>query len=120
MYALLPIVRNTIIGLRGVDPAVVESAQGMGMGRARRLVRIELPLAWPVIIAGIRVSTQIAGRHRGHRAPSSTVPAWATTSSRALARVGSPNALNQVLGGTLGIVILAPGPRRRLRRSSAG
>jgi osmoprotectant transport system permease protein len=57
MYSLLPIVRNTIVGLREVDPAVVESAEGMGMGRFARLFRIELPLAWPVIITGIRVST---------------------------------------------------------------
>src|SRR3990170_2007544 len=59
MYALLPIVRNTITGLRGVDPAVTESALGMGLSRWQQLRRIELPLAWPVIITGIRVSTLI-------------------------------------------------------------
>src|SRR5690606_10051631 len=59
MYALLPIVRNTIVGLREVDPSVVESAQGMGMNRVQRLLRIELPLAWPVVIAGMRVSTLV-------------------------------------------------------------
>lgn len=48
LYGLLPIVRNTITGLREVDPAIVESAQGMGMSRAQRLLRIELPMAWPV------------------------------------------------------------------------
>src|SRR5690625_5337475 len=57
LYGLMPIVRNTITGLRGVDPAVVESAKGMGLSRWRRLRRVELPLAWPVILAGIRVST---------------------------------------------------------------
>ncbi|MGI8575705.1 MAG: ABC transporter permease [Egibacteraceae bacterium] len=45
MYSLLPIVRNTITGLLGVDPAIVESAQGMGMSRNQRLWRIELSLA---------------------------------------------------------------------------
>ena len=49
MYALLPIVRNTITGLRSVDPAVVESAQGMGMSGVQRLLRIELPLALSLI-----------------------------------------------------------------------
>lgn len=56
MYSLLPIVRNTITGLRGVDPAISESATGMGLSRWQRLRRIDLPLAWPVILAGIRVS----------------------------------------------------------------
>src|SRR5215218_1405241 len=47
MYALLPILRNTVAGLRSVDPAIVESAQGMGMSARQRLLRIELPLASP-------------------------------------------------------------------------
>jgi len=56
MYALLPILRNTVTGLNEVSPAVLESAKGMGMSRNQRLWKVELPLAWPVIIAGIRVS----------------------------------------------------------------
>lgn len=56
MYALLPILRNTVTGLNEVSPAVLESARGMGMSRTQRLWRVEMPLAWPVIIAGIRVS----------------------------------------------------------------
>ena len=59
MYGLLPILRNTVAGLRSVDPAIAESAQGMGMSATQRLFRIELPLAWPVIIAGVRVSTML-------------------------------------------------------------
>src|ERR671920_411146 len=59
MYGLLPILRNTVAGLRSVDPAVAESAQGMGMNARERLLRIELPLAWPVIITGVRVSTML-------------------------------------------------------------
>ncbi|MDQ3164132.1 MAG: ABC transporter permease, partial [Actinomycetota bacterium] len=57
LYAMLPILRNTVVGLRSVDRAVIESAQGMGMSRLRRLAKIELPLAWPVILTGIRVAT---------------------------------------------------------------
>lgn len=56
-YSLLPILRNTITGIEGVDRAVVEAARGMGMTRRQLLLRIELPLAAPVIIAGIRTAT---------------------------------------------------------------
>jgi len=105
MYALLPIVRNTITGLREVDPAVVESAQGMGMSRRRRLARIELPLAWPIIITGIRVSTQILV---GIAAIAAVIngPGLGKDIFRSLARVGTPTAVNQALAAVLGIVIL--------------
>jgi osmoprotectant transport system permease protein len=56
-YSLLPILRNTITGIEGVDRAVVEAARGMGMTPRQLLWRIELPLAAPVIIAGIRTAT---------------------------------------------------------------
>jgi osmoprotectant transport system permease protein len=49
VYALLPIVRNTVTGLRSVDAAVIESARGMGLNGRQRLLRIELPLAWPIV-----------------------------------------------------------------------
>jgi len=57
LYAILPILRNTVTGLADVDPAVVESAKGMGMGAGRQLLQVKLPLAWPVIMAGVRVSS---------------------------------------------------------------
>jgi osmoprotectant transport system permease protein len=57
MYSILPILRNTIIGLEEVDRAVIESAKGMGLDARRRLLKIELPLAWPIILTGIRVAT---------------------------------------------------------------
>lgn len=57
LYSVLPILRNTITGLDEVDRAVLESAKGMGMSATQRLFRIELPLAWPVILTGIRVAT---------------------------------------------------------------
>ena len=57
LYALLPILRNTYVGVQGVPVAVVDSAQAMGMSRAQVLFQVEMPLAVPVIIAGIRLST---------------------------------------------------------------
>ena len=57
MYSILPILRNTIIGLEDVDRAVIESAKGMGLNSSQRLLRVELPLAWPIILTGIRVAT---------------------------------------------------------------
>ncbi len=57
LYSVLPILRNTVAGLAGVDPALVEAARGVGMTPRQRLRRVELPLALPVIVAGIRTST---------------------------------------------------------------
>lgn len=55
-YAVLPVLRNTIVGLEGVDPALKEAARGMGMSRRAVLFSVELPLAVPVIIAGVRTA----------------------------------------------------------------
>ncbi len=57
IYAQLPIVRNTVVGLRSVDPAVIDAATGMGMSQGQRLRRIQLPLAIPLILAGFRQAT---------------------------------------------------------------
>ena len=57
MYALLPIVRNTRAGIAAVDPAVAEAARGMGMSPSQVLTRIQLPLAVPVILGGLRQAT---------------------------------------------------------------
>jgi osmoprotectant transport system permease protein len=57
LYSVLPILRNTVTGLEGVDPALIEAANGVGMTPAQRLRRVELPLALPVILAGIRTAT---------------------------------------------------------------
>ncbi|OZT11929.1 glycine/betaine ABC transporter permease [Priestia aryabhattai] len=56
LYALLPIVRNTYTGIKEVDPSLIEAARAMGMNSFRRLVKVELPLALPVIMAGIRTA----------------------------------------------------------------
>ena len=55
LYSLLPIVANTVVGLEGVQPAVRDAAAGMGLTRLQILTRIDLPLAFPVILTGIRV-----------------------------------------------------------------
>jgi osmoprotectant transport system permease protein len=60
LYALLPIVRNTYVGIINVDPAVREAGRGMGMTDWQLLVQVELPLASSVILGGIRVATVIA------------------------------------------------------------
>jgi len=59
IYALLPIIRNTYTGITGVNPAVIEAAKAMGMNRKQLLFKVELPLAMPVIIAGIRTAAVI-------------------------------------------------------------
>src|SRR5690348_11508416 len=59
LYALLPILRNTYVGLSGIDPAVLEAAEAMGMTRAQILFRVRFPLALAVILAGIRTATII-------------------------------------------------------------
>ncbi|MEU7633156.1 ABC transporter permease [Nocardia sp. NPDC049220] len=106
VYALLPIMRNTIIGLASVNPAVTDAARGVGMNRLRVLTHIELPLAWPSILAGMRVSTQmimgilaIAAYAKG--------PGLGNLIFSGLARLGSPNAMPQALIGTVLIVVLA-------------
>ena len=56
LYGLLPVLRNTITGLQGVDPTLVEAGRGLGMSSAAVLLRVELPLAVPVIMAGVRTA----------------------------------------------------------------
>ncbi len=59
IYGLLPILRNSYTGILNIDPSIVEAARGMGMTRGQIARKIELPLALPVIMAGIRISTVI-------------------------------------------------------------
>jgi len=59
LYALLPILRNTFVGLTSIDPAIVEAAEGMGMTQQQILFRVRLPLASSFIMAGIRTATVI-------------------------------------------------------------
>jgi osmoprotectant transport system permease protein len=59
LYALMPIIKNTYIGITTVDPAVIEAGRGMGMTRMQILKMIEVPLSLPMIMGGIRISTVI-------------------------------------------------------------
>ncbi len=56
LYAILPVLRNTIVGLQGVEPTLIEAGRGVGMSQAAVLFRVELPLALPVIMAGVRTA----------------------------------------------------------------
>jgi osmoprotectant transport system permease protein len=60
LYALLPLIRNTYVGIKGVDVAIVEAARGMGMTDRQLLFQVELPLAASVILAGIRVAVVLS------------------------------------------------------------
>ncbi|MQA61130.1 MAG: ABC transporter permease subunit [Actinophytocola sp.] len=106
VYAIFPILRNTVTGLETVDANVVDAARGMGMGPGERLRRIRLPLAWPVILNGIRVATimvvaiaAIGAAVRG--------PGLGELIFRGLSRMGGANALNEALSGVVAIVIVA-------------
>jgi osmoprotectant transport system permease protein len=106
LYALLPIVRNTIVGLATVDQPVLDAARGIGMSRLGVLTRVELRMAWPAILAGMRVSTQmlmgiaaIAAYAKG--------PGLGNLIFSGLGQLGGANALNMALAGTAGVIILA-------------
>ena len=105
-YAALPVLRNAVVGLAGVDPALVESARGMGMSRLATLLRVEVPLAWPVILAGVRTSTQMV---MGIAAIAAYVlgPGLGGFIFTGLSRLGGANALNSALTGTIAVVLLA-------------
>jgi osmoprotectant transport system permease protein len=106
IYALLPIVRNTVTGLREVDPAIVKAATGMGMGRFARLWRIELPLAYPVILSGVRVSTVlIVGV--GAIAAYVAGPGLGAEMFSALGAIGSVRAAPQLIVATAAIIVIA-------------
>jgi osmoprotectant transport system permease protein len=60
LYALLPVIRNTYTGIRGVDPAVVEAGRGMGLTPRQLLFQVELPLALSVILSGVRVAVVVS------------------------------------------------------------
>lgn len=102
IYSLLPILRNTYIGMNGVDPTLKDSARGMGMTTMQSIVQVELPMAMQVIMAGIRLSAVY-------------VLAWATLASY----IGAGglgdfifNGLNLyqpdlIIGGTIPVTLLA-------------
>jgi osmoprotectant transport system permease protein len=106
IYGLLPIVRNTVTCLREVDPAVVKSATGMGMRRWQTLLRIELPLAWPVIMSGIRVGTVLTVGIAAIAAYISG-PGLGREIFGGLGALGSARAVPQAVVGTVGTILIA-------------
>jgi osmoprotectant transport system permease protein len=82
LYGALPILRNTVAGIAGVEPALVEAARGVGMTPGQRLRRVELPLAAPVIVAGLR-----------------TAAVWVVGTATLSTPVGAPSLGNLIFGG---------------------
>lgn len=105
-FAALPILRNAVVGLAEIPPAVVESARGIGMSRLRTLVQIELPMAWPIILSGVRVSAQMV---MGVAAVAAYAlgPGLGGFIFSGLSRLGGANALSSVTVGVVGVVLLA-------------
>ncbi|MBM0224631.1 MULTISPECIES: ABC transporter permease [Micromonospora] len=106
VYGVFPILRNTVTGIEGVDPAIVEAARGLGMSAGRRMRTVVLPLAWPVILNGIRTATimlvataAIGAVVRG--------PGLGELIFRGLERIGGANALEEVLSGVIGVMLVA-------------
>ncbi|HEX6887482.1 MAG TPA: ABC transporter permease [Candidatus Nanopelagicales bacterium] len=106
LYSQLPIIRNTVVGLRSVPSHVLESAQGMGMTSRTALLRVQLPMAWPIILTGIRVATQLA---IGIAAIGAYVagPGLGQYIFKGLSSLGSKNALNYAMVGTVAVIIVA-------------
>ncbi|MBR9824895.1 MAG: ABC transporter permease subunit [Alphaproteobacteria bacterium] len=82
LYSILPILRNTIVGIQGVDPAVLEAARGLGLTPRQRLWQVELPLALPVIVAGLRTAT-----------------VWVVGAATLATPVGAPSLGNYIFAG---------------------
>jgi osmoprotectant transport system permease protein len=105
MYAILPILRNTVTGLDSVSPAVVESAKGMGMTPVQQLLKVRMPLARPIIVAGVRISTLLTVGIAAI-APLVGGDGLGSYIQSALTRLGLPNASNSLYVGVVFIVLL--------------
>jgi osmoprotectant transport system permease protein len=106
LYSLLPILRNTITGLNSVDNSVLEAAKGMGLTPRQVLTRVELPLAWPIIVAGIRVASMLIV---GVAALATLVAGGGLGDfiKSGLARLPLPNSLESIWTGTILCLLLA-------------
>lgn len=105
-FAALPILRNAIVGLNNIEPTIIESARGIGMSRMKTLISVEIPIAWPVILTGVRISAQMV---MGVAAVVSYAlgPGLGGFIFQGLSRLGGANSLNSVITGVVGVVILA-------------
>ncbi|HEY2723059.1 MAG TPA: ABC transporter permease [Pseudonocardiaceae bacterium] len=106
LYAIYPVLRNTVAGLSSVDSAVLEAARGVGMGPVRRMWRVQLPLAWPVIVSGIRVAVLIT-ISIAVVAAIINGPGLGKPLQDGLARLGAVDSFNEVITGTLGCLAVA-------------
>ena len=106
IYTLYTVLRNTVAGLTTVDRAVLESARGLGYSRLRRLFLIQLPLAWPVILNGIRVTTLISISIAVVGAIVQG-PGLGILLLNGISRIGAANSFYQVLAGTLLCLVVA-------------
>jgi len=106
LYAIFPILRNTVTGLEEVPAEVVDAGRGMGLSGARLMWLVRLPIAWPVIVNGVRVSTIMT---IGIAAIAAAVdgPGLGQPIFDGLNRSGGANALNDTLAGLLGLAALA-------------
>ena len=105
-FATLPILRNAVVGLSGIAPSIVESARGVGMSRFRTLLQVELPMAWPIILTGVRVSAQMV-MGIAAVAAYSLGPGLGGFIFSGLSRSGGANSLESVLTGVIGVIVLA-------------
>ena len=105
-FATLPILRNAVVGLNSIPASVVESARGIGMSRFRTLATVELPMAWPIILAGIRVSAQMV---MGIAAVAAYTlgPGLGGFIFSGLSRLAGANAFESVVVGVVGVILLA-------------
>lgn len=105
IYSLLPIIQNTIIGLNGVDATTVEAAAAIGMTRRQSLAKVELPVAWPVILTGIRVSALMLVSAAAIGAVVNG-PGLGQAIYVGLNTIGTPAALYQALTGIAGVALV--------------
>lgn len=106
LYALLPLMRNSIVGLQQVDAGILDAAKGIGMNRFRMLWQIELPMAWPVILAGVRISAQLTVGIVAIAAFAYPI-GLGQYAYDALANLGSANRGNEAIACVLFAVIIA-------------
>ena len=106
LYAIYPILRNVVTGLEAVPAEVEEAAKGMGLSTARRMLVVRVPMAWPVLLNGIRVATILCVAIAAIAAAVNG-PGLGNLIFEGLARIGGANSLNAALTGVVGVMVVA-------------
>ena len=104
-FAVLPVLRHALLGLRGVPAVLTDSAKGLGMGRLRVLTTVQLPLAWPVILTGMRVSARL-GMGIAALVAYTVGSGLGGLVFAGLARGQGDDAVGLVLAGVVGVLLL--------------